>query len=357
MTSSFDIHIFGDGSGETILLEFENNKFGIVDFGYKNFINWFDQHIRDRSKPIIEFLLWTHPHDDHTRYLSNLLDYLIDKNLKIKSFFRFPFNKFRNLSTLIDVALEQKYEIISNSPFIFTGATKPKYLLELCDKISELKKQGLIVESDRIKFATELYRENSLQKKLSIHCIAPTEEDIDRYSEIFQNVLEKKSPTSDLYPDSNNHNIISTAINIKFGDNNIILGGDVENKAWSNAMNKERGKDYTCCELSFLKAPHHGSETAYIKENWNNWGKDFHTAITTYNKCGLPKTQGIQNILEHTKNIYILKDLHKNLLLGEKCKLLTGGLKVPNDITTSLSATNHIKFTIKDNGEILHEWL
>ena len=124
MTSSFDIHIFGDGSGETILLEFENNKFGIVDFGYKNFINWFDQHIRDRSKPIIEFLLWTHPHDDHTRYLSNLLDYLIDKNLKIKSFFRFPFNKFRNLSTLIDVALEQKYEIISNSPFIFTGATK-----------------------------------------------------------------------------------------------------------------------------------------------------------------------------------------------------------------------------------------
>ena len=66
-------------------------------------------------------------------------------------------------------------------------------------------------------------------------------------------------------------------------------------------MNIERGQEYTCCNLALLKAPHHGSETAYLKENWNNWGQDFRTAVTTYNKSGLPKSQGIQNIFKSHK--------------------------------------------------------
>ena len=357
MTSSFDIHIFGDGAGETMLIEFENEKLGIVDFGYKHFLSWFDKFLKSKSSPTIEFLLWTHPHDDHTRYLSDLLIYLKNNNYTIKNFFRFPFNKFKKLSELLDIGLEQKYEIIVNSPFIYTEKAKPKYLLDLCNQISELKKDGIILNSEGIKFSTELYRKDLLQKELSIHCIAPTEQEIDKYIDLFQSFLEKRFPASELYLDSGKHNIISTAICIKFGENNIILGGDVENQAWSNAMNIERGQEYTCCNLALLKAPHHGSETAYSKENWNNWGQDFHTAVTTYNKSGLPKSQGIQNILNHTKKIYILKDLHNNLLLGEKLRLMSGKLKSQEDITTYSKATNHIKFSISLNGDIEQEWL
>ena len=82
MTSNFDIHIFGDGAGETILLEFEDEKLGIVDFGYKNFLSWFDNFLKSKTSPTIEFLLWTHPHDDHTRYLPDLLNYLKSKIFK-----------------------------------------------------------------------------------------------------------------------------------------------------------------------------------------------------------------------------------------------------------------------------------
>jgi len=359
MTSSFDIHVFGDGSGETILLEFCNNKFGIVDFGYKGFLAWFDEHIKLLENPIVEFLLWTHPHDDHTRYLSELLDYLRDKQLTIKNFFKFPFSKFKSLSELMDVGLEQKYDhdIMSKSVYHYVKKTKPKYLLELYNKISDFKKQGIIADSSRIQFATELYKENIIQNDLSIHCIAPTQNEIDKYEELYQNVIDKKCGVESLYPDSGKHNIISTAINIQFGESNIILGGDVESLAWSNIMKNERGKDYTCCELLFLKAPHHGSENAYLKENWNNWGTDFYTAITTYNKSGLPKYQGVQNILNHTKKIFIIKDLHKSSLLGEKSRLMAGKLRIQDEITTCADATNHIKFTIKQNNEIEQTWL
>ena len=358
MTSSFNVHIFGDGSGETIFLEFANNKIGIVDFGYKNFVKWLDEYIEKKEEDIsIEFLCWTHPHDDHTRYLYELLDYLKEKNLIIKNFFRFPFNKLRYLSELIDIGVEQQRQIMPKLPFNYTGVAKPKYLLDLYNKISNFKHQGVIIHAERIQFLSELFKEGFLQENLSIHCIAPTEEDIEIYENIFQQVLLEKFPSEDLYPNSNKHNIISVALNIKFGANNIILGGDVENPAWVHSMAIERGKEYTCCNLSLLKAPHHGSETAYSQENWNNWGKDFHTAVTTYNKANLPRHKGLSNIMNHTKNIYVLKDIHKNLLLGDKCKLLIGKMKVQDDITTSPKATNHIKFTIYEDGKIEPEWL
>ena len=357
MTSSFDIHVFGDGLGETILLEFQNKKFGIVDFGYKNFITWFDKHIEEAKIEEIEFLLWTHPHDDHTRYLSNLLTYLRDKNIKIKNFFCFPFEKIRQLSYLIDLGIEPKYDVITNSIDIFSNKVTPKYLTSLYEQISKLKKSGFIAYIDKIKYMSELYDVDVLQKKLSIHCIAPVQDDIDKYKDIFQKVIEKKYPTQDLYPDSNKHNIISTAIHIKFGNSNIILGGDVEKNSWTQIMKNPRSQNHSCCNLLFLKSPHHGSENAYSEENWDNWGNDFHTAITPYNKSNLPTINGLENLLKHTTKIYILKDSHKNLLLGEESQFATSGIKQQEDITTSDKVTSHIKFTIFETGEITHTWL
>ena len=357
MTSSFDIHVFGDGLGETILLEFPKKKFGIVDFGYKNFITWFDKYLEEEKVEKIEFLIWTHPHDDHTRYLPNLLNYLKDKNIKIKNFFCFPFEKIRNLSSFIDLGIEQKYDVITNSTDIFTNKVTPKYLTSLSEQISELNKNGFIEYIDKIKFMSELYEEGALQKKLSIHCIAPVQEDIDKYKDIFQKVVERKYPTEKLYPDSNKHNIISLAIHIKFSNLNIILGGDVEKNSWSQIMRNPRAKNHSCCNLLFLKSPHHGSENAYLKENWDNWGKDFHTAITPYNKANLPTLNGLENLFKHTTKIYILKDSHKNSLLGEASQFATSGVKQQEDITTSDKVTSHIKFTIFETGEITHTWL
>lgn len=358
MTSSFDIHVFGDGLGETILLEFQNKKFGIVDFGYKNFTSWFGNYLEEiKGVKEIEFLIWTHPHDDHTRYLSNLLSFFKEENIKIKNFFCFPFEKIRHLSSLIDSGIKQKHEVISNSTDIFTDKVSPKYLTTLYEQIFELKKTGMIVDLDKIKFLTELYEEGLLQKNLSIHCIAPVQDDIDKYKDIFQKVLEKKYPTKNLYPDSNKHNIISIAIHIKFGDLNIILGGDVEKNSWSKIMGNQRAKNHSCCNLLFLKSPHHGSQNAYSKENWDNWGKDFHTAITPYNKSNLPTPNGLENLFKHTTKIYILKDIHKNSLLGEESQFSTSGIKRQEDITTSDNATNHIRFTIFETGEITSTWL
>ena len=356
MISKFDIHVFGDGFGETIFLEFDNKNIGIIDFGYKDFLNWFDKYVKNNNIQTIKFIIWTHPHDDHSRYLINFLDYIIENNICIENFFRFPYHKFKRISKILDYGQMALKEIVHISPYTYIEKTQPKTLLSLCEKLSQMINRKIIKNNDLISLGKELFPLNILKNNLSMHCIAPSNDDIDKYSDYIDEVIRKKENVEDLYLSSEKHNLISTAISIVFGKFNIILGGDVENNTWENIFKNNNYEKYTRNKISFLKAPHHGSNTAYSHNNWSIWGNNYTIAITPFNKCKLPKIETIENMLRITNKIYILKNKTNQNIFKDNC-WIEKLCKNTELITSANKATYHLKFEIFESGKINQFWL
>lgn len=359
MTSNLEIRVFGDGNGESIFIKFPNDKIGIIDFGCKYFLKWFKSYVTDKHIPSIEFLVWTHPHDDHTHYLLDLLDYCDENQIIINLFGRFHFGQLRGLSELIEQIDERYFE---NSSTTYVSKPKPRYLINLFEKISDLNKnKNLIRKIDaQLCIGKELYGKNALDDDISITCIAPCSNDIEKYNEKYDDCLRKainfEGLQSDFSIESAFHNIISVALIIEFGALKILLGGDVTNDSW-NEIYKDDRFPILKSNIVFLKAPHHGSSGAYSEDIWNNWGKDYEIIISPYNKAGIPRAEILEKIMTHSTKIKVLKDKSKKSIFGDS-EFLVRKLALKNEpITTCPDAAHHIKYEIRKNGDITYEWI
>lgn len=358
MTSNLEFRVFGDGNGETTFIKFENNKIGIVDFGYKDFLSWFKKYLLSENIKEIEFLLWTHPHDDHSRYLIDLLEFCELNNVAIKYFTRFPFSKMKQLSQVID---EQH---IKMSTYIYSDKTKPKYLYAIFKKIEDLQTKNIIKNTDKnLVLGHVLFVDGNIQKNTSIICIAPCQRDEEAYVEKYESATKKAMEnknldflSKDFGVESNIHNLISVAICINYHNVKIILGGDVENESWIEILKDIRYRKYTKEKIILLKAPHHGSSGAYNEKIWENWGKNYAVVITPYNKSKIPKKEVLENILKITKNIKILKDKKNNTILEDFWFLLENFAISGENITEAKDATHQVKYVINSLGKITSTW-
>lgn len=358
MTSNLVIRVFGDGNGETIFIKFPNGKIGIVDFGYKDFLKWFNLYVSDNKLSSIEFLLWTHPHDDHTHYLIDLLTYCETHEIQINLLGRFHFGQLKGLSELIE-QIDEKF--LKNSTDIYVSKPKPGYLLKLFEKISDLKNKKVIKTIDaQLCLGKILYGLNTLDENVAITCIAPCGNDIDEYSKKYNECLDKacknKGLSGDFSIESSVHNIISVALIIEFGDLKILLGGDVTNKSWQEIYKDDR-YPLLKSNIVFLKAPHHGSDGAYDKEIWTSWGTDYQIIISPYNKSRIPKSEILEKIMTHSTNIRVLKDKSQKSTFGDS-EFLVRKIALKNTpITTCPDATHHIKYEISIDGNIEVQWI
>ena len=358
MNSSIEIRVFGDGNGETIFIEFENNKIGVIDFGYKDFITWFENYSITHKLKNIEFLLWTHPHDDHSRYLINLLEFCETNNISINYFTRFAFSKMQALSKVID---EQHLKI---SSYNYISKAKPQYLFAIFEKIEKLKKQNLIKNTDKnLMLGHTLFESGNIHENISITCIAPCQKDMDLYQEKYEKAAQKsiaakelKILTKQFGIESNIHNLISVALCINYHNLKIILGSDVENSSWAKILDDNRYHKYTKGKIILLKAPHHGSNGAYSENIWKNWGENYDIIITPYNKSKIPKKEVLEKMLKISKNISILKDIKNNTVLEDFGFLLENIEISEEEITTAKEATHQKRYIINSSGEIKSNW-
>lgn len=358
MTSNLEIRVFGDGNGESIFIKFPNNKIGIIDFGCKYFFKWFTSYVTNQNLKFIEFLVWTHPHDDHTHYLINLLDYCDENKITINLFGRFHFGKLKGLSELIG-KIDERY--LKNSSITYVSKAKPGYLVELFEKISDFKKRNLIKNIDaQLCIGKQLYGKDAIDDDISITCIAPCHSDIEKYNKKYDECLQKacdfQGLQSDFSIESSFHNIISVALIVEFGNLKILLGGDVVNESWHEIYKDDRFPILKS-NIVFLKAPHHGSNGAYSKDIWDNWGKDFEIIISPYNKAKIPKAEILEKIMTHSTKIRILKDKSQKSVFGDSEFLVRKLALKDNSITTCPEATHHIKYDITKKGEIISEWV
>ena len=58
-------------------------------------------------------------------------------------------------------------------------------------------------------------------------------------------------------------------------------------------------------KAKFFKVAHHGSQTGHLDAVWTNMlENDVFAALTTFNRCHLPKTTDIQRLKNLTNNLY-----------------------------------------------------
>src|SRR4051812_33928138 len=86
--SRLTVHVLGAAKGESIILHLPSGQWGVVDC-YAGSVanpqtNPTFQFLKSQGVTELEFLCLTHPHDDHYRGMSQLLE-----SFSIRSFWRF----------------------------------------------------------------------------------------------------------------------------------------------------------------------------------------------------------------------------------------------------------------------------
>lgn len=266
----FDVYVIGySNQGESILFFLKiNDKVeysGIIDSHKKNNIN-ISQNILEMviPKKKLDFFCWTHPHEDHSGGLSDIMKKFVDT----KTIFTFPYP-------------------LQGLPTTFTGEVAKA----LDTMRSENQVQGRSFENrwnyhpvinDNFLNITRTFKKlKDDHLKINIHNLGP-------------------------YPKvvgigNTNYNDYSTMISMSLIDcdsnkYNFLFGGDMENRSYPFVVNMP---DY----LHLLKVPHHmGSSTSKFLEKFNLKDKIDVACTTQYNSSN-PDRGLLKNYIESVKKV------------------------------------------------------
>jgi beta-lactamase superfamily II metal-dependent hydrolase len=294
---SLEIHVLGAGKGESIVLGWPGNRWGVVDcyapLLKDHVTNPTLQFLYGRGVSELEFLCLTHPHDDHFRGMSQLLEHL-----EVKYFWRFPTVSARDLRLLA------KYSIVD---------PERGNVAELLENANDFVRTMAIVnerrDSDQINQMMvsghqQLYPVPFDQAaQFQVWGCAPHGNQLGDYERALSASFTKDERLRP-NPPHVSHNDISVGLLIQFGKTRILLGGDVERAAWSDICPQHNREHFF---VDAVKVPHHGSDTGFIPGLWGNLAgrKKPIAIIAPYRRFGLPKQDALGHIRQHTSKIML----------------------------------------------------
>ncbi len=295
--SQLAIHVFGAGKGESIVLNLPNGKWGVVDCfagsSADTRTNPVLRFLRDQGVEQLEFLCLTHPHDDHYKGMSHLLE-----AFPVQYFWPSAGLSGKNFLQLVQYlqveALGTAQPSDEESALEFTkifGLVKGKRT----SQVPPLREQipGPTVQLYPVPFDPEA--------EFRIIGLAPSGDQVSRYNDGLlrcfddQGVVQRKLP-------SEHHNIISSALMIIFGQTRIVLGGDVERDGWRDTI-RHMGAGYLAAHA--VKISHHGSENGFCEGLWPIFasrGKPI-GVVTAYASQSLPRRAALAEITQHTDQL------------------------------------------------------
>ena len=293
------LHVINAGYGESIVLEMPGDRWGVIDC-YAPELNKPDlnptlQFLRTRSVQRLEFVALTHPHEDHYQGITDLLDYL-----EVAYFWWFDGVSSSDLPRLInglrEEAGEQKTKDRSKQRSI-------RYLDQMFLTVIEQQKAHTLGITQMAHFS-ELYPRpvGGMHPRgtVQIRALAPCTNTVQRYQaklhQCFKDEqLKQKMAALD-------HNQISAALLVEYGETRIILGGDVENKSWADVLSQT---DHSRLKAHAVKVSHHGSNNGYCPALWPLLCADGKTIaiITPSHSHSLPNEDAVTHIRESTTQI------------------------------------------------------
>src|SRR5437660_7214936 len=229
--ADLSIHVLNSGVGESIVVGLPNGKWGVVDCYASNLAdpssNATLNFLLHQSVSELEFLCLTHPHFDHYRGLSHLL-----QSFKIRYFWRFGAFCSHDLQRLLLKYVKSSARESDDSEFLENASELTKSLNEAMKRHVEGKIKDILFLSD----LKHLYpRPAGSEGELEIKSIAPSSNNIARYQEDLHKCFDDEERLIDELP-FQRHNDVSAAISIRYGNARVILCGDVEIKNWNDTQ-------------------------------------------------------------------------------------------------------------------------
>lgn len=294
----------GGGYGESVVLHLGNQNWIVVDSCCNPYtggslpLEYLNSIGVNVSKDV-KLVICTHWHDDHILGMSDLFDScksaifsmaIANDRTKFLSLVGLDNRKIINESTSSSTKeIEKCLEIITKRQSVLRPAVQDRVLLSN-------EKKGI---------------------KYQIISLSPSDFVLSEFSNEISTLITEfgKSNKRIVHQTPNDKSVV---LYIKINDHRILLGSDLEvsgnqNKGWSCILNNCQTIDY---KSSMFKIPHHGSETGYNKQIWENLiDKNAVAKLTPWNRgTKLPSKKMLETYLKHTPHLYStsLHNIRKN---------------------------------------------
>ena len=323
MAAALGIHLIGAGIGESIVIELPNGRIGVIDCYCSRLsastseerldanptLRFLDDHLHAES---LAFIALTHPHEDHGRGLSQILEHYQNR---IEQIWIFETYQDECLCRYFRTLLESKRrlpveELLNDKPGSFSTE-----LMKTRNLVREETTTGTSKTKLR-KFQD--YQEFGLaDEPVEFHFLGPSSQLVDRYQTSLSDSLsslvdpETKNVYAKWRPDKVNHNLASPAILLVYGKTRVILGGDMESTGWQQVLVEQQDETVTRPPLdcTFVKVSHHGSSNGYCDGLYAMLSerKAPVAAITPFNRgaLSLPSTEGLNHLKTNTSEVFV----------------------------------------------------
>jgi hypothetical protein len=241
----------------------------------------------------LEFLALTHPHDDHYRGMSHLLE-----AFPVRFFWRFNGLSGPHFIRLVEY-LRVEAEALDQTDAIESG----REFERIFALIGRSRRDG--GPSPRVKRsgpATQLYPvPYDEAASFRILGLAPSGNQVERYERSLHQCFNADGTIRSRLPHAD-HNLVSMALLVIFGQTRILLGGDVEREGWQDVI-AEMGPATLASHA--VKVSHHGSPTGYCDGLWSHISASISplAIVTAYAAQHLPRKIALDHIRAHTREI------------------------------------------------------
>jgi hypothetical protein len=328
MARPLGVHVIGAGYGESIILEMPNGGVGVIDcFAPRLGATTRDERllanptlrflVHHLGADALAFLAFTHPHEDHGRGLTHLLAEFQDHIAWIWVFPSFQTIALeRWFAASLDGGRRLPIERLLDEP-------PGSFSLELARFREQVHQQCQRDRPGRARFRSFCgYRSFLIDgEPIHVRFLGPNDDLVRQYERDLDDNLrdlvseEVTAGVSRLVvhpewrPDAINHNRISPALLVEYGQTRILLGGDMEQAAWEVRLaDSEEPPPRWHCHL--VKISHHGSPTGPPQVLYRLLrrprGKLPLGVLTPYNRnvSPLPSAVGLRLIHPHVANVW-----------------------------------------------------
>jgi competence protein ComEC len=303
------------GQGDSIILEWISSegvhKLGVIDCNLKNGTNRVLDYIKSLDTFQFEFLILSHPHDDHFSGLLQLLTFIEERNIIVKY-------------------------------FLHTCGSKKEYLTASVKTISDrtklaniFKKANLLYSSEIITnyaFVNDLTKDIELEDDFYLKFIGPTQSEYDKFNQIaFRN--------NDLTRNNEDANLLCTLIKVSNKNDFFLLTGDTPFDVFYK-LNRKGNKEFKGINV-LGQIPHHGSHVNFCGPFWKSLNRiksNFACISVGVNSYGHPsddvinKLNGYGYIVERTDSGEHIPSLSLSSSLDIVSVLVSDSSVFPKDL-------------------------
>ncbi len=317
---NIEVHVFGADQGESILIKFPNDEWGVVDcYASSKDIssNQALSYLLGEQVSQLHYVCLTHPHYDHYSGLAQILEHIPTRQ------FWYP----------AVITSDQLRAIVKLEQQALNATGNPPYagkLIDLWEMVDDLHANSGL-EIRRLLLGTDVGVENDLGG-VKIVSLAPSGNEGYCFERNLKNcfdgngaLLRRKRQAS--------INQCSVALSVFYGGQRIVLGGDVESQGWSDLLSQQ---GHLATGASLVKVAHHGSRTGTCPMLWSNHAATVShrvAVLTPYWRHRLPEKSVINEIIAAGYELYstsrIAKPAKANSPTQAMVKLVSGGIPTP----------------------------